>query len=48
MAVTLTTAGVQADGRRAAGGTLCIGGDKKLYQNAGVPLAPNWVKVSTE
>lgn len=48
LAVALTTAGTQADGRKSIKGTLCVGGDGKLYQNAGVPLAPAWVKVSAE
>ena len=48
LTVALTTTGTQADGRKSAKGTLCIGSDGKLYQNLGAPLAPTWTKVSAE
>lgn len=44
-----TTAGVEADGRDTAKGTLCIADDTGiLYGNTGTPPNPTWGKVSAQ
>lgn len=44
----ITTPGVQADGRKSIKGTIIVAGDGRHYSNLGVPLAPNWTKLSAE